>query len=80
MRQQNCVGNEMTETDDVAKFDTLADLAGQGPCGEDLPVVIGIVVGVACDLLSLGGHTAVVITQRVAIGVTMKIDLSFLVT
>ena len=80
MCKKDSVGDEVTKSNNVANLDALANLAWKLLRRKYLPVVVGVVVGVASDLLSLRGNSAIVVTERVAVGVAVKVDLSFLVT
>ena len=42
-------------------------------------MVVGIIVGISCNLLSLAGNTSIFITKGVLVGMTVEIDSSFLV-
>lgn len=42
-------------------------------------MVVGVIMGVSSNLLSLGGNAAIVVSERVAVSVTVKIDLRFFV-
>lgn len=47
---------------------------------EYLPVVVGVIERITRDLLTLTGHPAIVISQRIPVRVTVKISLSLLVS
>jgi hypothetical protein len=79
------VGEEDGVCDDVAELDevVVAHDAVEGVLavgGEDLPVVVGVVEGVAGNLLSLAGDTSVIVTKRVFIRVTVEVCLGLLVS
>ena len=74
------VCDEMAEADDVSDFDALVFGGGERLAGEDLPVVVCVVVGVSSNLLALGGDTAILIPKRIAVRMAVKIDLGLLVT
>jgi hypothetical protein len=75
------VGHEMAKTDDITDVDAVASLFRDGTSsGDDLPEVVGVIVGVTSNLLTLGRDTAIVVTKRVLVGVTVQVDLGVLVT
>ena len=75
------VSHKMAETNNITDVDAVASFFGDGASpGDDLPEVVGVVVGVASDLLTLGRNTAVVVTKGVSVGVTVEVDLCILVT
>ena len=74
------IGDDVAETNDIPNLDALANLAGQLLHGKDLPVVVGVVMRVSGNLLSLRRDAAIVVAKRVAIGVAVKVDLRLLVT
>jgi len=77
--QKDGVGDLVAQTNNIADLDTLAGLRCHGSGRENLPVVVGVVVGVSSDLLSLRGDTAIVVSQRVAVYVTVEVDFGLLV-
>ena len=79
MCKEDRVGNQVTQANDVADMDTLINLTRQRLGRQDLPVVIGIVVWISRNLLALRRDAAILVTQWVAIRVTVKIHLSLLV-
>lgn len=79
MRQKNGIGDLVAQTNDITDLDTMASLARQSCGGQDLPVIVGVVVGVSSHLLALGRNTTIIVPQRVAVYVAMEIDLSLLV-
>ena len=42
-------------------------------------MVVGVIVRIPCNLLSLRRDTSIVVAQRVAVGMAVKIDLGLLV-
>lgn len=52
--QKHRIGNDVTEANNISNLNALTFSALQRLDGQDLPVVIGIVMGVTGDLLSLG--------------------------
>lgn len=42
-------------------------------------MVVGVIVGIASDLLSLGGDTAIVVSERIAVRVAVEVDFCLLV-
>jgi hypothetical protein len=80
MGEEPSVGHEMAETNDITDVDAMASLFRDGTSsGDDLPEVVGVVVRVTSDLLTLGRDTAIVVTKRVLVGVTVEVDLGVLV-
>jgi hypothetical protein len=80
MGEEPSVGHEMAETNDITDVDAMANLFRDGTSsGDDLPEVVGVIVGVTSDLLTLGRDTAIVVTKRVLVGVTVEVDLGVLV-
>lgn len=74
--QQDMVSDKMAKSNEVAILDwTLLALGW----GKNLPVVVGIVVWVSSDLLTLTGDTTVVVAEWVLVDVGMKIDTRLLV-
>ena len=43
-------------------------------------MVVGVVMGVSSNLLSLGRNTSIIVTQRVAVRMAVKVDFGLLVT
>jgi hypothetical protein len=75
------VGHEMAETNNITDVNAVAGLFGDGAsAGNNLPEVVGVVVGVTSDLLTLRRDTAIVVTERVSVRVTVEVDLGVLVT
>lgn len=78
--EEPCVGHEMAKTDNITNMDAVTVLLGNVTGGRnDLPEVVGVVVRVSGDLLALGRNATIVITERVLVGVTVKVDLGVLV-
>lgn len=69
----------MPQPDNIHVLDLVAWLLRKGLGWDDLPEVVGVVVGVSGDLLALAGDSAVVVAQRVPVGVTVEVDLGVLV-
>lgn len=78
MSKKPAVGHQMTETNDIAVLDRVAT-AFHRDRGNDLPIVVGVVVGIACDLLTLGRDTAIFVAKWVLVHVRVKVDLGLLV-
>lgn len=75
------VGHKMAETDNITDMNAVASLFRDGASSRDnLPEVVGVIVGISGDLLTLGRDTAVVVTKRVSVGMTVEVDLCVLVT
>lgn len=51
----------------------------QGLGGDDLPPVVGVVVGVTGDLLTLAADAAIIVAKGIKILMGMKVDLGVLV-
>lgn len=78
--EEPSVGHEMAKTNNITDVDAVASFLWDGASsGDDLPEVVGVVVGVTSDLLALGRNTTIVVTKRVLVGVTVEIDLGVLV-
>lgn len=78
--EEPSVGHEMAKTNNITDMDTVASfLRDCASSGDDLPEVVGVVVGVTGDLLALGRDTAIVVTKRVLVGMTVEVDLGVLV-
>jgi hypothetical protein len=78
--EEPSVGHEMAKTNDITDVDAVASLFGDGTSSrDDLPEVVGVVVGVTSDLLALGRDTAIIVTEGVLVRVTVKVDLGVLV-
>jgi hypothetical protein len=69
----------MAKTNYVAYLDALTDLGWNRRRRKDLPVVVGIIVGVASYLLSLRRDTSILVSEWVAVWVAVKVDLGLLV-
>jgi hypothetical protein len=72
------VGYQMAESDNIAVLDRVTKTFHLDR-GDDLPQVVGVVVRVAGNLLTLRRDTAIIITQRVLVNMRMKVDLGLLV-
>lgn len=81
MGQEGRVSADVYQLDDIFLSDhsTPASLR-QLFSRQDLPVIVGIVVRVTGDLLSLTTDSTVVVTERVSIGVRVKESLGILVS
>jgi hypothetical protein len=74
------VGHDMAKTNNIPDVYTMSRLYSDGASGgHNLPQVVGVVVGISSDLLTLRGDTAVVVAKRIPVRVTVKIDLGVLV-
>jgi hypothetical protein len=79
--EEPSVGHEMAKTNDITDVNAVADLLRDGTSArDDLPEVVGVVVRVSSNLLTLRRNTAIVVTKRVLVGVTVEVDLGILVT
>lgn len=79
MGQENGVGNNVTESDEVVILDVTIELLVIGTSGENLPIVVGVIEWVTSDLLTLAGNTTIVIPQRITLRVAVKVSLGLLV-
>lgn len=79
MRKKDGVSADVSETDKVVVLDMTAGLVVILE-RDDLPVVVGIIVRVTCNLLSLAGNATVVVTERVAVRMRVEVGLGFLVS
>lgn len=79
VREEDLVSTNVAKTDQVVVLDDAARrlVVVSGP---DLPVVVGVIVRVAGDLLALAGNTAVVVSKGVAVLVTVEVGLGLLVS
>ena len=73
VRDEQGVSDDMFELNDIVVSDnpsstSLWDLFGR----DNLPVVVGIVVWVACDLLTLRTDSSVIVPQRVLVDMRMQ--------
>jgi hypothetical protein len=79
--EEPCVGHKMAETDDITNVNAVTNLLRDGASArDDLPKVVGVVVRISSNLLTLRRDTAVVVTKRVLVRVTVEVDLGVLVT
>lgn len=80
VREEECVGRDVSQLDHVAVTHD-ASAAGRRKRfrGDDLPVVVGVIVGVGGDLLTLATDAPVSVPQRVLVRVRVKVRFSFLV-
>lgn len=79
VREQDGIRNNVAKPDEIMVLDGMTELLIVRARGKDLPVVVGIVERVACHLLTLARHTAIVISQRVLVRVAVKVGLGLLV-
>lgn len=79
--QQNRVCEKMAQLNNIAVLNLVASevVLGEWNTGQNLPLVVGVVVGVTGNLLSLTGDTPIIIAKRVLVIVTVKVDLGVLV-
>jgi hypothetical protein len=78
VREEDLVGANVAKTDQVVVLDDATKLlivVG----GPDLPVVVGVVVRVTGNLLALARNTAIVVSERVTVLVTVEVGLGLLV-
>lgn len=78
VREQDLVGTNVPQADQVVVLDDTTQLLVVVH-GKDLPVVVGIVVGVTGDLLALARDTAIIVAERVSVLVTVEVGLGLLV-
>lgn len=80
MRKQQGLRVDMLQLNNiVVSHDPATTRLGDFLGRDDLPVVVGVVVGIASDLLALGTDTAVIIPQRVSFFVRVEVLLRVLV-
>jgi len=77
--KQNSVGDQMAQPYEVVVLDVTAQLPLFLDSGKDLPLVVGIVVGISRYLLALAGDAAIVISQGVLVWMAVEVGLGFLV-
>jgi hypothetical protein len=78
--EEPSIGNKMAKTDDIADVDSVTNLLRNSTGARDnLPEVVGVVVRVSSNLLTLRRNTAIIVTKRVLVGVTVEVDLGVLV-
>lgn len=78
--EEPSVGHEMAKANNITDVDAVASFLGDsGSSWNDLPEVVGVVVGITSNLLTLRRDTAIVVTKGVLVGVTMEVDLGVLV-
>ena len=80
MRQEHAVCPQVSELNDVSMFHGMAFVGRDGDRRQDLPLVVGVVVGVSRDLLALARNPPIIIAQRVPLPVTVEEDLGVLVS
>ena len=79
VREQDGIRDDMAKPHEIMVLDVVAELLVVWARGEDLPVIVGIVEGIASHLLTLARNTAIVVPQRVPIRVTVEVGLGLLV-
>jgi hypothetical protein len=79
VREKDLVSTNVAKTDQIVVLDDTARrlVVVRRP---DLPVVVGVVVRVAGDLLALARNTAVVISEGVTVLMTVEVGLGLLVS
>lgn len=77
VRKKDLVSHQVSKANKIVVLDITSSLLVVVD-REDLPVVVGIVVGVSSNLLALAGNTTIIISKRVAILVAVKIGLGLL--
>ena len=81
MSQKECVGSHVEELNDIVVADnTTTSSLGKRLGRENPPVVVGVIVSIASDLLTLTTDTAVFILKGVLVRVRVEIDLGVLMT
>ena len=78
VREEDLVGTNVAKTDQVVVLDDATKLLVVVG-GPDLPVVVGVVVRVTGNLLALARNTAIVVSERVTVLVTVEVGLGLLV-
>lgn len=79
MRQEHSVGDDVAKTNEIMVLNMVSQLLIVLH-RNDLPVVVGIVVRVSSDLLTLARNTAVVVSKRIVVLVAVEIGLGLLVS
>lgn len=79
MSEKPAVSHQVAEADDIAVFDGFTIAFNIRSRRNDLPKVVGVVVRVASDLLTLRRDAAIIVTQRVFVDMRVKVDLGILV-
>lgn len=77
--EENLVSTNVSEAHQVVVFDFAARLLVVVH-GKNLPVVVGVIVRVTGDLLTLAGNTAIVVAEGVLVLVAVEVGLGLLVT
>jgi hypothetical protein len=79
VREKNLVSTDVAETNKVVVLDNASKLLVVIG-GQKLPVVVGIVVRVTSNLLTLAGNTAIVVSEGVTVLMTVEVGLGLLVS
>lgn len=79
VREKNLVSTDVAETNKIVVLDNASKLLVVIG-GQKLPVVVGIVVRVTSNLLTLAGNTAIVVSEGVTVLMTVEVGLSLLVS
>lgn len=77
--EQECVGHEVAKTNVVAIPDMVAQSLNRLD-RDNLPEVVGVVVGVSSDLLSLRGDTSIIVAEWVLVHMRVQVNLGILVS
>lgn len=78
VRQEDGVSDRVAEPDEIMVLNWLPQVLIVLQ-RKDLPVVVGVIVRVSSDLLPLAGDSAIVVTERVPVLMTVKVCLGLLV-
>lgn len=73
------VSDQVAKADDVAVLDVMTRLLWKWLGRNDLPHVVGVIMRVSSDLLSLTRDSPVIVAQRVPVSVAVEVHLGFLV-
>lgn len=79
VRQEYGIGDNVAKTNEVMVLNMVSQLLIVFH-RENLPIVVGIIVGVSSNLLTLAGNTTVVVSKRIVVLVTVKVRLGLLVS
>lgn len=79
VREEEGVGDHVPQAHEIVVLDVATSLLVVGD-GKDLPIVVGVIVRITGNLLTLAGNTTVIVSEGVFVLVTVKIGLCLLVS
>src|ERR1700742_4791219 len=79
MSKKHCIRHDMSKADKFPVFDLESLLLISIVGGNNFPMVVGVVVRISSDLLSLRRNTSIIISKRVSFSVTVKVYTGILV-